>query len=119
MRKYYFDLVIGIILGVLVALYYLIGPSFAARPIIPYAFVIVSLISLLTSIKTMFFRCMSKGPYVRTIVIAAAIFIAVALFVVGTAVIPAGAFKIFLTLAGAMSFGIAVTTGIRFVFNLR
>ncbi len=119
MRKYYFDLILGIVFGLVVALYCLMGPAFATRLVIPYAFAVVLLISLLTSIKTMLYKCMSKGPYVKTIIIAALVFFVFTAFIVGTAVIPMGALKIFLTFAIATSFGIVLTTGIRFVYSLR
>lgn len=114
MIKYIFSLVLGVIFGAVVSVVYLMG-SFAARPIIPYAVAVVLLIVALTILLILFRLYLWNGLYSKTIVIAAFIFIVIALFIVGTAVVPAGALKVVLTIIGATSFGVTVMTFIGFV----
>ncbi|MEA4973015.1 MAG: hypothetical protein VB119_07500 [Candidatus Metalachnospira sp.] len=118
MFKYYFYLILGIIFGIAVSLIYLIGYPFAVRLIIPYAVPVVLLIFALTSMKILFCKCMWIGPYAKTIIITASIFLILAMLIIGTAVIPAGALKVFLTFVGATSFGITLMTYIGFIFQM-
>lgn len=118
MFKYIFYLILGILFGIAVSLIYLIGFSFAARPMIPYTVSVILLIFALTSIKIIMNKCIWKSPYARTIIIAASVFIVFAILVVGTTVIPAGALRVFLTFVGATSFGITLSTYIGFISNM-
>jgi len=118
MFRYYFYLVLGLIFGVAVSLMYLLGTPFAIRPIIPCAVGAVAVMYALTIFKVIFCKCMCDRPYVKTIVIAASIFLIFAMILMGFAAMPAGALKVFLTFVGATSFGVTLMTHIGFIFRM-
>jgi hypothetical protein len=89
---------------------------FAARPIIPYAVALTLLIFALTTIIAIIRRDLWNSLYVRTIMIAAAIFLIVAFIVLGST--PMGVLRTILAIIGSTSFWVMLMNFIGLVFHL-
>ena len=112
---YGFFVLLGFIFGTTEAILYL-NLLFAARPIIPYAVALALLIFALTSIIAIVRRDLCNGIYIRTIMIAATVFLIFAQIVVGS--MPTGAIKAILTFIGSTSFWVMLMTYIGLIFHL-
>ncbi len=106
---------LGILFGITEASLYLTF-SFAIRPMLPYAVALVLLIFALTSIITIMRRDLCNGLYVRTIMIAATVFLILAQIIVGT--MPTGVLRAILAFIGSTSFWVTVTTYIGLIFHI-
>jgi hypothetical protein len=108
MVRYWFSLILGLLLGLAVSLIYLIAFPFAVRPMIPYTVAeVLLIISLITTIAICR-KDLWLGIFIRTTMVAAVIFLLFALIIIGTTIIPAGIIKIILTLIGSMSYGVTL-----------
>jgi hypothetical protein len=106
---------LGLILGSTQAVLFLTG-QFAARPIIPYAIALSFLLFALTTIIAIIRRDLWNSLYVRTIMIAAAIFLIVAFYVLGSS--PIGVLRTIFAIIGSTSFWVMLMNFIGLVFHL-
>jgi hypothetical protein len=106
---------IGLILGATEAILYL-SFLFSVRPMLPYAVALALLIFALTTIITIMRKDLCNSFFIRTIMIAATIFLIFAQILVGS--MPTGALKVILAIIGSTSFWVMLTTYIGLVFQL-
>jgi hypothetical protein len=106
---------LGLLFGATEAVLYL-NLLFAVRPMLPYAVALALLIFALTSIIAIWRKGLCNVLYVRTIIIAAAVFLIFAQILVGSA--PTGVLKIILAIIGSTSFWVMLMTYIGLVFHI-
>lgn len=109
---------LGLIFGVAEASLYLVL-MFSVRLILPYAVALALLIFALTSIIALFRRelCnLCNGLYIRTILIAATVFLIFGQILVGS--MPTGIIKIILAFIGSTSFWVMLMTYLGLIFRL-
>lgn len=106
---------LGLVFGVTEAILYL-TLQFAIRPMLPYAVALVLLIFALTTIIAIIRRDLWNSLYIKTIIIAATVFLIFAQIVVGT--MPIGLLKTILAIIGSTSFWVTLMTYIGLVFHI-
>jgi hypothetical protein len=106
---------LGLLFGATQAILYL-TLQFAVRPMLPYAVALALLIFALTTIITIIRRDLWNGLYIRTIMIAAAVFFIFGQIVVGS--MPTGILKTILAFIGSTSFWVMLMTYIGLIFHI-
>lgn len=106
---------LGLIFGATEAILYL-SLQFAIRPMLPYAVALALLIFALTTVIAIIRRDLWNGLYIRTIMIAAAVFLIFGQIIVGS--MPTGVIKTILAFIGSTSFWVMLMTYIGLVFHI-
>ncbi|MDF2544870.1 MAG: hypothetical protein K0S47_4588 [Herbinix sp.] len=106
---------LGLLFGATEAILYL-TLQFSVRLMLPYAVALALLIFAVTAIIAIIRRDLWNGLYIRTIMIAAAVFLIFAQILVGS--MPMGVLKVILAFIGSTSFWVMLMTYIGLIFHI-
>ena len=106
---------LGLVFGATEAILYL-TLQFSVRLMLPYAVALALLVFALTAVIAIVRRDLWNSLYIRTITIAAAVFLIFAQIVVGS--MPTGVLKTVLAFIGSTSFWVMLMTYIGLIFHL-